>query len=110
LYVSATHSAVSGALDVEKEIKHKDKTAKQQFSVYFVSKVLMGSKKFYSEMKKICYVIIMSSRKLQQYFEVHTIKVLTNQLLNDIFDNRDTSERISKWAMKLSEYVVNFEK
>jgi hypothetical protein len=30
--------------------------------------------------------------------------------LNDIFGNRDSSERISKWAMELSEYIVYFEK
>jgi hypothetical protein len=30
--------------------------------------------------------------------------------LNDIFDNRDSSGRISKWAMLLSEHVVDFEK
>jgi hypothetical protein len=110
LYISATHSAVSGALVVEKEIKKNDKTAKQQFSLYFVSEVLTGSKKFYSEMEKICYTVIMSSRKLRHYFEAHTIKVVTNQPLNDIFGNRDSSGRISKWAMVLSEYVIDFEK
>jgi hypothetical protein len=36
--------------------------------------------------------------------------VLTNQTLNDIFDNRDSSGRISKWAMELLEHVVDFEK
>jgi hypothetical protein len=110
LYVSATHSAVSGALVVKKEIKHKDKTMKQQFLVYFMSEVLTRSKKFYSKMEKICYAVIMSSRKLQHYFEAHTIKVLTNQPMNDIFGNRDSSKRISKWAMELSEYVVDFKK
>jgi hypothetical protein len=52
----------------------------------------------------------MSSRKLRHYFEAHTIKVLTNQPLNDIFGNRDSFGRISKWAMELSEYVIDFEK
>jgi hypothetical protein len=52
----------------------------------------------------------MSSRKLWHYFEAHTIKVLTNQPLNDIFSNRDSSTRISKWAMELSEYVIDLEK
>jgi hypothetical protein len=52
----------------------------------------------------------MSARKLQHYFEAHTIKVLTNQPLNDIFDNRDNSGRNTNWAMELSEYVVDFEK
>jgi hypothetical protein len=69
LYVSATHSAVSRALVVEKEIKNKDKTAKQQFLVNFVSDVLTGSKKFCSEMEKICYAVIMSLRKLWHYFK-----------------------------------------
>jgi hypothetical protein len=61
-------------------------------------------------MEKICYAIVMSARKLRHYFEAHTIKVLTNQTLNDIFDNRDSSGRISKWAMELLEHVVDFEK
>jgi hypothetical protein len=78
--------------------------------VYFVSEVLTGLKKYYSKMEKIYYAFIMSARKLWHFFEAHTIKVLTNQLLNDIFGNRDNSDRISKWVMKLSEYVVDFEK
>jgi hypothetical protein len=110
LYVSATHSAISGALVVEKEIVGNGKTTKQQFPVYFVSEVLTGSKRFHLEMEKICYVVVMSAHKLRHYFEAHTVKVLTNQLLNDIFGNRDSSERIIKWAMELSEHVVDFEK
>jgi DNA polymerase II small subunit/DNA polymerase delta subunit B len=90
------HWAVSRALVVEKEIKKNNKTTKQQITMYFVSEVLTGSKKFYFEMEKICYAVIMSSQKLRHYFEAHTIKVLTNQPLNDIFSNRDSSRRISK--------------
>jgi hypothetical protein len=110
LYISATHVAVSGALVVEKEIITNSKAAKQQFPVYFVSEVLTGSKRFYPEIEKICYAIAMNARKLQHYFEAHRIKVLTNQPLNNIFGNRDNSGRISKWAMELSEYVVDFKK
>jgi hypothetical protein len=83
---------------------------KQQFLVYFTSEVLTGSKRFYSKMEKIYYAVIMSAHKLRHYFEVHTIKVLTNQQLNDIFGNTDNSGRISKWAVELSEHVVDFEK
>jgi hypothetical protein len=109
-YVSARHSAVSRALVIEKEIVHKDKIAKQQFLVYLVSEVLTGSKKFYSEMEKICYAVIMNAQKLWHYFEAHAVKVLTNQPLGDIFGNRDSSGRISKWAMELSEHVIDFKK
>jgi hypothetical protein len=110
LYVSATHSTVSGALVVEKEIVGNVKIVKQQFPVYFVSNVLTGSKRFYSKVEKIYYAVIMSARKLWHYFGVHTIRVLIDQSLHDIFRNRDNSRRISKWAMELSEYVVDFEK
>jgi hypothetical protein len=97
-------------LVVEKEITRDGKNVKQQFLVYFMSEVLTGSKKYYSKMEKICYAVIISSRKLRHYFEAHTIKVLTNQPLNDIFGNRDNFDRINKWSMELSEYVVDFEK
>jgi hypothetical protein len=94
----------------ENEIVSNGKPMKQQFLVYFMSEILIGSKRFYSEMEKICYVVIMSARKLQHYFETHTIKVLTNQSLNNIFGDRDSSSRISKWAAELSEHVVDFKK
>jgi ribonuclease HI len=77
--------------------------------MYFMSVVLTGSKRFYCEMAKIFYAVIMSTRKLRYYFEAHTIRVLTSQPLNDIFRDRDNSGRISKWAMELSVHVVDFE-
>jgi hypothetical protein len=64
LYISAAHLVISGALFVEKETTKMGKITKQQFLVYFVSEVLTGSKKYYSEMEKICYAVIMSARKL----------------------------------------------
>jgi hypothetical protein len=110
LYVSATHSAVSGALVVEKEVSRNGKNMRQQVPVYFILEVLTGSKRYYSKIEKICYVVVMSTRKLHHSFEAHTIKVLTNQPLKDILDNRDSSGRISKWVMELLEYVADFEK
>jgi hypothetical protein len=103
------HSMVDGAL-VEKEAVHKGATMKQQYPVYYISEVLAGSKKYYSEVEKICYAVIMNARKLQHYFEAHTIRVLIDQPLLDIFRNRDIFERNGKWAIELSEYVVDFDK
>jgi hypothetical protein len=78
LYVSATHSVVSGALVVEKEMAQVGAMANQQYPVYFILEVLDGSKKYYSKVEKICYAVVMCSRKLRHYFEAHTIRVLTN--------------------------------
>jgi hypothetical protein len=52
----------------------------------------------------------MNAQNLCHYFEAHRVKVLTNQSLNNIFDNRDSSGRIGKWAMELCEHVIDFEK
>jgi hypothetical protein len=78
--------------------------------IYFVSDALTGTKKYYLEIKKICYAVVMSTRKLRHYFEAHKVRVLTNQPLNDVFGNRDCSGRIGKWAMELFEHVVDFKK
>jgi hypothetical protein len=101
---------MSRALVVEKEIILNGKTAKQHFPVYFVSEILTRSKRFYSEVEIFCYVVIMSAHKFRHYFKAHTIRVLTDQPLHGIFRNMDSSRRISKWEMELSEYVVDFEK
>jgi hypothetical protein len=110
LYVSATRMAVSGALVQEREILNGDKKTLHQVLIYFVSEALASSKKNYSKMEKISYAVVMSARKLQHYFKAHKIKVLMNQPLNDIFGNHDSSGRIGKWAMELSEHVIDFEK
>jgi hypothetical protein len=60
--------------------------------------------------EKICYAVVMSVRKLRHYFDAHNLRVLPNQLLHDIFGNRENSRRISKRAKELSEYIVDFEK
>jgi hypothetical protein len=110
LYVFTTHSAVSRALEQEREISKEGRKLSHQVLIYFVSEALAGSKKYYSEMEKICYAIIMRARKLRHYCEAHRIRFLTNQSLNDIFKNRDCSGRIGKWVMELSEHLIDFEK
>jgi hypothetical protein len=78
IYVSATHTTVSGALIQEREINKEGRKLLQQVPIYFISEALAGSKKYYSEMEKICYAIVMSARKLHHYFKIHRIVVLTN--------------------------------
>jgi hypothetical protein len=43
-------------------------------------------------------------------FQAHIVRVLTIQKLNKIFRNHDSSGRIGKWVMELSELVIDFEK
>jgi hypothetical protein len=52
----------------------------------------------------------MSVRKLYHYFKAHRLRVLTNESLIDIFGSSDSSCRIEKWAMELSEHVIDLER
>jgi hypothetical protein len=106
LYLSASNSAVSVVLIQEKEEEGKLK----QIPVYFASEALSGSKLFYSKLEKIAYVVVMNARKLRHYFDGHRIRVITNQLLNDLFANKEVSTRIIKWGAELSKYTVDFER
>jgi hypothetical protein len=60
-YVFTSHTAVSGALIQERETTKDNKKVSHQVPIYFVSKALAGSKKYYSEMEKICYAVVMSA-------------------------------------------------
>jgi hypothetical protein len=71
---------------------------------------LVGSKKYFSEVEKICYAVVMNGRKIWHYFEAHTTIVFTDLPLYDIFGNRDSSRRIRNSASELSEYIVVFKK
>jgi hypothetical protein len=76
--VSATHTAVNGALVQERETLKEDKKLSHKVPIYFVSEALAGSKKYYSKMEKICYTVVMRARKLWHYFEAHRVRVQTN--------------------------------
>jgi hypothetical protein len=64
LYVAASHAVVSAVLVQERQ----DGQMKKQVLVYFVSEVLSPSKRNYTELEKVLYVVLMASRKLRHYF------------------------------------------
>ncbi|XP_077242448.1 uncharacterized protein LOC143882960 [Tasmannia lanceolata] len=53
----------------------------QQKLIYYVGKVLHDAEIRYQRVEKLAYALIMAARKLRSYFQVHTIKVLTDQPL-----------------------------
>jgi hypothetical protein len=64
LYVSTTQTTVRGALVQEIVTLKGDKNMLHRVPIYSVSEALAGSKKYYSEMEKICYAVVMNARKL----------------------------------------------
>jgi ribonuclease HI len=104
LYVAASHSAVSVALVQEK----LDGQVKKQAPVYFVFEVLSPSKKNYTELEKVLYVVLMASIKLRHYFQAYRIIVPSSQPLKDIMRNREATGRIGKWAAELNEFTIDY--
>jgi hypothetical protein len=75
LYALATRTILIGALIQEREILKEDKKLSHQVPIYFISEALASSKKYYSEVENICYVVVMSARKLQHCFKAHGVIV-----------------------------------
>jgi hypothetical protein len=103
LYVAASHAAFSAALIQEKQ----EEQTKKQVSIYFVSKVLSPSKRNYTEMEKVLYVVLMASRKLRHYFQSYHIIVPSSQPLKDVIRNREATRRVGKWAAELNEFTID---
>ena len=59
-------------------------------------------------MQKLLYALLITSRKLHHYFESHKITVVTDFQLGDILRNKDTTGRISKWAVELGALNIDF--
>ena len=67
-----------------------------QRPVYYVSKSLHEAEVRYLLLKKAILAIVLGTRKLSHYFQVHTVVVLTQLLLKAILRNADYTERIAK--------------
>ena len=80
----------------------------KQLPIYFVSEALNGSKLLYSKMEKMAYAVVMAARKLHHYFQSFKIKVPTSFPLWDMFENREASDRIGKWATLLASHTIDF--
>ena len=52
--------------------------------------------------------MLITSRKLHHYFDEHKITVVTDFPLGDILRSRDSTGRVSKWAVELGAHNINF--
>ena len=59
-------------------------------------------------MEKLAYAVVMAARKLRHYFQSFKIKVPTSFPLRGMFENREASGRIGKWATLLASHTIDF--
>lgn len=56
----------------------------------------------------MAFGVIVAARKHRPYFDCHPIQVLTNQPLENALQKMDSSGRLLKWAIELSEYDIQY--
>ena len=101
LYLVVTEYAISGAF-----VKEEDKV---QWPVYYISKQLVDAETRYPEMEKLALALVIATRKLTPYFHSLPVRVFTNYPLRHILQKPDSSGRLLKWAIELSQFEIEFQ-
>jgi hypothetical protein len=67
--------------------------------------VLNKSKTRYTQIQKLIYAILITTRKLKHYFDGFHMVIKTEFSLGTIIRNKDANGRIAKWAMELCPFA-----
>ncbi|GJV71972.1 reverse transcriptase domain-containing protein [Tanacetum coccineum] len=70
--------------------------------------VLQGAELNYPALEKLVLALVHASRRLQRYFQAHTITVLTNTPIKHMLTEPEKTGRVAKWAIKLGENDIVF--
>jgi hypothetical protein len=117
LYIAAAAEAMSMVLVVERPAPESQEPENSgpaagvrtiQRPVYYISEVLHEAKTRYLETHKLLYVVLVASRMLRHYFQVHRIVVVTSFPLRAILHNSNATGNIAKWAAELVEFQLDF--
>ena len=100
LYLAVSDFLISAVL-----IKDKDRV---QHPVYYYSRALRGAEERYPRMEKLILALVTAARKLRPYFQAHTIEVPTEYPMKQVLHKPETSERLMKWALDLSEFDIRY--
>ena len=59
-------------------------------------------------MEKLVLTLVTTTRRLRPYFQAHTIEIPTEHLMKQILHKLETSGRLVKWVIKLSEFDIRY--
>ena len=57
-------------------------------------------------MEKLILALVTTARKLRPYFQAHTIEVPTEYPMKQVLHKPETSGRLMKWTIELSEFDI----
>ena len=59
-------------------------------------------------MEKLILALVTIAWKLRPYFQAHTVEVLTEYPMKQVLHKPETSGRLMKWAIELSEFDIRY--
>ena len=59
-------------------------------------------------MEKLILALVTAARKLHPYFQAHTIEVPIEYPMKQVLHKLETSGRLMKWAIELSEFEIRY--
>ena len=98
LYLAVSDFSTSVVL-----VKDKDRV---QHPVYYYSRALREAEERYPRMEKLILALVTAARKLRPYFQAHTIEVPTEYPMKQVLHKPETSGRLMKLAIELSEFDI----
>ena len=79
-----------------------------QHPVYYYSRALKGAEDRYPRMEKLILALVTTARKLRPYFQAHAIEVPIEYPMKQVLHKPETSGRLMKWALELSEFDFRY--
>ena len=70
--------------------------------------MLRGVEVRYLRIEKVVFTIITMTRRLQPYFQAHSIKILIDLIPRTLLQRLDTLERMAKWTIELSDFNLSY--
>ena len=101
LYLEVSKVSISATLFKENENQ-------KQRPIFFVSKSLFEPETRYTRLKQAAPALCVAVKKLHPYFQAYPIIVLTNLPLRSTIHKLDLSGRMVRWAIKLSEFSIQY--
>ena len=100
LYLAKSDFSTGAVLVKDKErVKHP---------VYYYRRSLRGAEERYPIMEKLILALVTAARKLHPYFQAHTIEVPKEYPMKQVLHKPETSGRLMKWAIELSEFDIRY--
>ena len=100
LYLALSDFSTSAVLVRDKE--------RVQHPVYYCYQALRGAEERYPRMEKLILALVTAARKLCPYFQAHTIEIPIKYPMKQVLHKPETSGRLIKWAIDLSEFDIRY--